>query len=181
MILGLIEGRTEMPHGPKHWSPGYLSDDDPTRRRKSELASVAWHLSVVFGSLAGLLIVLTGLLLLFEYSPSLKVKVMSVLPAPVAKWLSEPGRATPEDPGKKSRATLVEEFVEKVVPPPKPARSVPRVVLGLGMHKDEVRRIQGQPTAISSDVWTYGKSQVYFVNDRLVGWRVDPAFPLRVP
>lgn len=170
-----------MRHGTKSWSPGYLSDDDPARHRRSDLASVAWHLSVVFGSLAGLLIVLTGLLVLFEYAPSVKVKVMSALPEPVARWLTEPGRPAPSEPGKKSRTEQVEEFVEKVVPPQQPAKGARHPVISLGMHKDDVRRIQGQPTAMQTDVWVYGKSEVYFVGDRVVGWRVDPAFPLRVP
>jgi hypothetical protein len=45
----------------------------------------------------------------------------------------------------------------------------------IGSTKDEVLAVQGTPTAFTDDKFEYGKSEVTFVNDRVVSWREDPS------
>jgi hypothetical protein len=50
-----------------------------------------------------------------------------------------------------------------------------------GSTKDEVLVVQGTPTAFSEDKFDYGRSEVYFRNDRVVNWKDDPgSVPLKV-
>jgi hypothetical protein len=50
----------------------------------------------------------------------------------------------------------------------------------LGSTKDQVLVIQGTPTLFSEDRFGYGGSEVYFQNDRVIGWKADPSsVPLR--
>lgn len=51
----------------------------------------------------------------------------------------------------------------------------------VGSSKNEVLVVQGTPTAFTADRFSYGGSEVYFQNDRVVSWKNDPAsIPLRV-
>ncbi|MGA3079838.1 MAG: DnaJ domain-containing protein [Terracidiphilus sp.] len=45
----------------------------------------------------------------------------------------------------------------------------------IGSTKDEVLTVQGTPTAFTDNKFEYGKSEVTFVNDRVVGWKEDPS------
>jgi DnaJ domain len=49
-----------------------------------------------------------------------------------------------------------------------------------GLSKYEVTSIQGPPTSASENELIYGQSELYFKNDKLVGWRIDPESPIRV-
>ncbi|MGD0547242.1 MAG: J domain-containing protein [Terracidiphilus sp.] len=49
-----------------------------------------------------------------------------------------------------------------------------------GSTREEVLAQQGPPTASSEDKLVYGKSELYLQDDAVVGWRIDPATPLRV-
>jgi curved DNA-binding protein CbpA len=50
----------------------------------------------------------------------------------------------------------------------------------VGSSKNEVLVIQGTPNVFSADMFGYGRSAVYFKNDRVVRWNEDPAsVPLR--
>jgi len=50
---------------------------------------------------------------------------------------------------------------------------------GLGSTKNEVLAIQGTPTVYSQTTFGYGRSEVYFQYGRVIGWKTDPATPLR--
>jgi len=43
-----------------------------------------------------------------------------------------------------------------------------------GLTKSEVIAVQGNPTEATEDKLTYGKSELYFSNDKLIGWKIDP-------
>jgi hypothetical protein len=43
-----------------------------------------------------------------------------------------------------------------------------------GMTKSQVTAVQGNPTEATEDKLTYGKSELYFSNDQLIGWKIDP-------
>jgi curved DNA-binding protein CbpA len=47
----------------------------------------------------------------------------------------------------------------------------------LGSAKNEVLVVEGTPTLFSEDTFGYGGAQVYFKNNRVVGWKNDPASP----
>jgi hypothetical protein len=52
---------------------------------------------------------------------------------------------------------------------------------GVGASKDVVLFIQGTPTAFSKDEFEYGRSAVFFRENRVVSWKNDPtSVPLRV-
>jgi len=53
--------------------------------------------------------------------------------------------------------------------------------LTVGSTRDEVLAQQGPPTASSDDKLVYGKSELYFKNNLVTGWRIDLAStPIRV-
>jgi hypothetical protein len=70
------------------------------------------------------------------------------------------------------------------VPRPDRTPSPPRKVLPyitVGSTRDEVLAWQGTPTASSEDKLVYGKSELYFKNGAVTGWRIDPvSSPIRV-
>jgi hypothetical protein len=49
---------------------------------------------------------------------------------------------------------------------------------GVGSSKNVVLVVQGTPTYFSQSRFGYGGSVVYFENGAVVGWKVDPAWPL---
>jgi hypothetical protein len=49
-----------------------------------------------------------------------------------------------------------------------------------GATASEVAAVQGVPTEVRGDVWTYGPSEVYFRAGRVVGWKNSPKHPLNV-
>ncbi|HTW78404.1 MAG TPA: J domain-containing protein [Terracidiphilus sp.] len=58
-----------------------------------------------------------------------------------------------------------------------PARIFPYVTAGLS--RQEVIAVQGPPTSASENQLTYAHSELYFSSDKLVGWKIDPASPIR--
>jgi hypothetical protein len=143
------------------------------------LASGLWEISRGLADL-GLLVLFIVVLLMavtgqFELSDSLA----AVIPVSVrAYFTSEQMKPTP--------------WVQPVEPKPAQAvaRSLSRHVatatrpapahFGLGSTKAEVRAVQGPPTEVGDNVWSYGRSRVYFVQDRVAGWQSDPGRPLRL-
>lgn len=62
-----------------------------------------------------------------------------------------------------------------------PAARIIRPYVTLGSTRDEVLAQQGTPTTSSEDKVVYGKSELYFRNGTVAGWRVDPvSSPIRV-
>lgn len=58
-------------------------------------------------------------------------------------------------------------------------RVLPFITAGLTMN--EVIEVEGTPTSESDDKLVYGKSEFYFSDDSLIGWKIDPASaPVRV-
>lgn len=50
---------------------------------------------------------------------------------------------------------------------------------GIGSGISDVYAIQGDPTHVTSDTWSYGASKIYFANDRVTAWESHPSFPLK--
>jgi len=55
-----------------------------------------------------------------------------------------------------------------------PAANIIRPYVTVGSTRDEVLAQQGTPTASSEDKLIYGKSELYFKNGAVAGWRIDP-------
>ncbi|HVN94485.1 MAG TPA: J domain-containing protein [Terracidiphilus sp.] len=81
------------------------------------------------------------------------------------------------------------ELAPPAGPPParrKPSQPRPDVryvlpYITAGLSKTEVIAAQGKPTEETETMLTYGKSELYFRNDQLIGWKIDPASsPIRV-
>ncbi|MFV1992968.1 MAG: J domain-containing protein [Acidiferrobacterales bacterium] len=49
----------------------------------------------------------------------------------------------------------------------------------IGSSKEQVQRIQGNPTQKSNDTWDYGLSRIYFFDGRVVNWYNSPMNPLK--
>lgn len=60
-----------------------------------------------------------------------------------------------------------------------PVQPPPQAAFGIGATHDQVRAVQGNPTAIQGSIWRYGKSEVYFLGGHVAGWRTAPATPLK--
>ena len=55
------------------------------------------------------------------------------------------------------------------------AAPVPGVTtFAVGSSKSDVITVQGTPTLFSDSQFGYGKSLVFFQNDKVVGWKEDP-------
>ena len=52
-------------------------------------------------------------------------------------------------------------------------------VLTLGMDEGGVRRVQGEPAFLSTDLWEYGPSYIRFEKHKVVGWYSSPLYPLK--
>lgn len=53
-------------------------------------------------------------------------------------------------------------------------------VIAVGSTRQQVRAVQGEPTAIEGNVWHYGASRIYFDGNLVTGWRVARGSPLKV-
>jgi DnaJ domain len=62
---------------------------------------------------------------------------------------------------------------------PAPRKLSPYVTIG--STKDEVLELQGPPTTFSDDKLVYGRSELYFKDGSVIGWKIDPVSdPIRV-
>jgi len=59
-----------------------------------------------------------------------------------------------------------------------PTQILPYITVG--STRDEVLAQQGTPSASSDDKLVYGKSELYLKSGSVIGWRIDPASPIRV-
>jgi hypothetical protein len=96
--------------------------------------------------------------------------LLLLLMATVAFWL---GKQPAPEPAQHKRRPA--EELEPVVKPRQPIG-----YLHIGMGKDSVRSIQGQPFNNHDARWEYGPSWVEFRCDRVVDWYSSPLHPLRV-
>jgi len=72
-------------------------------------------------------------------------------------------------------STQPEPVSSKAAAPPDPAAEV----LSVGMDESDVRRVQGEPVFLTSDVWEYGPSYIRFEKHKVIGWYSSPLYPLK--
>ena len=145
----------------------------------ANLAGVAWDLGSSLGRLAVLLFCLVLLIVLLSGSFPIGGKISQILPEPVVRFFTTPGKETGEPSGfEKARARILNEFGLNT-PRKQPSRPTKSASFGVGSTKEEVRAVQGLPSRSISNVWYYGDSEVHFVGNRVVGWRSSSSNPLR--
>lgn len=94
--------------------------------------------------------------------------IMALLAIPPLLYLTWPREAAPPASTDRLKPTVKT-----------PATAVqPRITIGLS--KQEVLRIQGQPLLTSQQKWDYGVSSIYFENGLVIGWYNARSAPLRV-
>ncbi len=96
--------------------------------------------------------------------------LLLMLVAAVAFWLDQ--QPAPESGQDKQ---LLAQELPVVAAPPRPVG-----YLHVGMDKDLVRSLQGQPFNTHDVRWEYGPSWVEFRCDKVVDWYSSPLHPLRV-
>lgn len=96
--------------------------------------------------------------------------LLLLLLAVVAFWLDKHPELKPEQD-----AQVPAQVLQVATAPPRPVG-----YLRIGMSKDAVRSIQGQPFNTHDVRWEYGPSWVEFRCGKLVDWYNSPLHPLRV-
>lgn len=131
---------------------------------------------------------------------SSKMNALKALAAPRARFMEaierdlrslDPRKPPPEslpqaaeiEPG--AEVEPVERPPAQAARPPQPRiPAKPRKIysfITVGSTKEEVLAQQGPPTAQSDEKLVYGRSELYFKDNSVVGWRIDPvSSPIRV-
>ena len=87
--------------------------------------------------------------------------------------LSGNASAPQREPGEPSAQESVK--VQSNASPAETVKILPYVTAGLS--KDEVIAVQGPPSSTSEGKFIYGHSELYFKDNKLVGWKIDPESP----
>jgi hypothetical protein len=97
-------------------------------------------------------------------------------PAPVIPDNPQDAAPTPTQPASQTAAHPPTNAAKI---PPAPRKILPYITVG--STRDEVLAQQGAPSASTDEKLVYGKSELYFKNGAVVGWRVDSvASPVRL-
>jgi curved DNA-binding protein CbpA len=94
----------------------------------------------------------------------------TVTPAPLTEEADNAPKATPQPTRTAPRRSDGRQVESSQIP-------VQRVLpyITVGSTREEVLEQQGTPTESSEDKLVYGRSELDFRNNRVVGWRIDPA------
>lgn len=174
------EEQIELPRWFREWRTQHFNDWAPLYARISHLSSVTWSLSETLAWVGLVVLLLLGFLMLLRGSISLRDTLARILPDQlVAAFTMQPEKPAPAASGRSPglRRSLDKAWTE-LKSSPSLASESPRY-FGMGSGKEEVRAVQGAPTRSTDTVWTYGRSEVYFAGDRVVGWRIAPGYPLK--
>ena len=139
-----------------------------------------WDFTIAVGYTAVGLLVAIGLLVLLSGRLGIGPKLAALLPESVHEFFTSPG---PERQGasrvEETRDALLQRLKELRAQSPEIRKSLART-FAVGASKDEVLLAQGAPDAATPSVWRYGKSEVYFLNDRVASWSNSVENPLKV-
>ncbi len=125
-----------------------------------------------------------------------KDSVLDVLDTPKKRFLNaveqDLRRLDPSRPSPKTMQQTEEPVSETNLQPEQKApwseqakvKVAPRKIysyITVGSTQEEVLALLGTPTAALENKFVYGRSELYFKNDNVVGWRIDPvSSPIRV-
>ncbi len=127
-----------------------------------------WELSHALAVITGIIVLAVVLVVAFSRSWHLKESLDAIIPD---RWFSSLAESKVPEHVEELRERAAEDLR-------KPPGSAERKRFGIGTTKDQVRAIQGNPDQATDTTWRYGASEVYFVQDRVVGWRVSSSSPL---
>jgi hypothetical protein len=103
--------------------------------------------------------------------------------------LRKPQEAPVESPQPAEPATAAREQVERTERAWTPERQAPKSraaplklysYITVGSTRDEVLDQVGTPTLSTESKFVYGRSELYFKDNSVIGWRIDPGSPIRV-
>ena len=111
----------------------------------------------------------------------IKNRIRNEAPSPFSRSSPRPPAAVPPPAQPAEEPTPASGGPMRHVAAAKPGqvrRMLPLITAGLS--KSEVISVAGNPTAATGNTLVYGKSEIYFQNDSVVGWKIDPASGIRV-
>ncbi len=141
----------------------------------AKFSSALWDFSHLLGILTGC--IFSAVLIVFAVGRSWRVKerLDAILPD---EWFQRAADSTAPE-----RVEQLRKDAKTVLRTPHSGSRRPSAekrTFGLGSTKTEVLAAQGRPDQADGNTWRYGKSEVYFVQDRVIGWRVAASVPLNV-
>jgi hypothetical protein len=153
------------------WRFGESSRGKPLR------STLAWDLGTTIGYISIGIWALVLLVLLLSGAFDIRERVTALLPKDVAKFFSEQWSVKPEEVEMASKIAKAAKAAKEVAPVKTAGRPAG---ITMGSTKEEVIAAQGQPASVDGNTWRYGASEIYFVSDRVVGWKDSPENPLRL-
>jgi len=158
--------------------PASLRLQRKPRRLQRRLASLLfWDVSVVLAQMSLAVVLACLCLSIPRLDLHIGKRFQAILPESVSHFFSSD--AAIADPATidtmESRAK--EDFQQLT---PANSSSSDRKTFGTGSSKQEVLAAQGSPSSSGGNLWRYGDSEVYFLADRVVGWRNAPGHPLKL-
>jgi len=139
-------------------------------------SSLFWDLSIVLAQISCAVVLVFFLLSLPRLDWHLAKRFEAILPESLSRFFNSDAPIA-NTAGVRTMKSRLEEDVEQLTPA---SGSGDRKNFGMGSSKLEVLAVQGSPSSASGNVFRYGASEVYFVGDRVVGWRDAPSDPLRL-
>jgi hypothetical protein len=124
--------------------------------------SFLWHVSRVLAKLSGMVVVSCSLLFIPHIDWRGLRRVGAMLPDPNPDVVH-------------AAASRVKNGFDTLAPT---LSSTSQQTFGIGSSKETVLAAQGRPTSARGGIWRYGDSEVYFVGDRVAGWRDSSSNPL---
>jgi hypothetical protein len=86
-----------------------------------------------------------------------------------------------EQPAPRNEKSRQPQTTHTAAHPAQPATIKLKPYVTVGSTRDEVLAQQGTPTASSEEKLVYGTSELYLIDGRVIGWRIDPfSSPIRV-
>jgi hypothetical protein len=146
------------------------------RLRPCRASSLFWDFSIILAEISGVAVLACVLFSLPRLDLHVAKSLEAVVPESVFHFFSSD--ATIADPARvHTMESRAKEDFQQLAPP---SASGERKTFGLGSNKEEVLAAQGRPSSSGGNLWRYGDSEVYFLADRVVGWRDTPGNPLRL-
>ena len=140
------------------------------------IPSLFWDLSIVLAQISAAVVLACLLLSLPRLDLHIAKPLEATLPESVSHFFNSD--AAIADPARvRTMESRAEEDFQQLAPA---NGSSDRKTFGMGSTKEEVMAAQGSPSGSGGNLWRYGDSEVYFVANRVVGWRDARSHPLRL-
>ncbi len=171
-----------MPQALRKRRTQHFEDWFPLHSQISWISARFWSVSEALGAVGLVILVCALFLLVLTGRLPVGRVVMWIVPDRLVEFVADK-LTVPDEPDPANRRNTLERIGSALgaKEPQGSGRAGQRSQsFAVGSTKDEVRRIQGTPSKATDSVWYYGRSEVYFVGDRVVGWSAAPGDPLKV-